>query len=80
MGPVGEQIMEKGYEEYLKMDKAEVGKPSEMYDKGWCKFTGRSIVYPHPHRHYTFEEFFDKMVESQEFADRFFRKELLNRN
>lgn len=30
---------------------------------------GRSIVHPHPHRHYEFDEFIDKLYRDKEFKD-----------
>jgi len=48
------------YDEYLKLPKATVSgenRTAELYLKHWCVNEGRSIVHPHPHRHYTFLEF-----------------------
>lgn len=47
------------------------GNNSEMYAKGWCKFTGLACVYPHPHRHFTLLEFAYNVVYDKEMYDRF---------
>lgn len=71
MGPEGEKIMQEKYKEYLKMPKASFRNESEMYDREWCVIMGRSIVHPHPHRHYTYEEFLNKVALDDEFCARF---------
>jgi hypothetical protein len=52
-----EDKLKAGYESYLALPKEKRGLHSEMYSNGWCILTGRAIVSPHPHRHYTFLEF-----------------------
>jgi hypothetical protein len=55
-----EEKLKLGYEEYLKLPKAEcsgVNRETELYTNRWYIMMGRSIVHPHPHRHYTFLEF-----------------------
>lgn len=78
MGPIGEEIIKIGYETYLKMA---LGSESKLYEKGWVTLTGRSVAPPHPHRHYTYEEFMNKMMADQEFCDEFFEsgKDNLNK-
>lgn len=39
---------------------------SRLYPE-YVVLTGRACVAPHPHRHYTFEEFLDKLNEDPEF-------------
>ena len=43
----------------------------ELYDNYWCIRTGRSIIYPHPHRHYTLIEFAFWLGEKEDLYDRF---------
>lgn len=43
-----------------------ITKRSWIYPK-YVVITGRSFCRPHPHRHYTFEEFFDKLYSDPEF-------------
>jgi hypothetical protein len=55
-----EEKLKLGYEEYLKLPKAEcsgVNREAEIYSNKWCVSTGRSIIHPNPHRHYTLLEF-----------------------
>jgi len=69
-----EEKLKKGYEEYLKLPKAEingVNKKAEIYVNNWCVLTGRSMVYPHPHRHYTFLEFVFHCGKSDSLYNRF---------
>jgi len=49
-----EEKLKLGYEEYLKLPKAEcsgVNRETELYTNRWYIMMGRSIVHPHPHRH-----------------------------
>ena len=39
---------------------------SRLYPK-YVVITGRAFSAPHPHRHYTFEEFIDKLYSDPEF-------------
>lgn len=41
---------------------------SRLYPK-YVVRTGRSFASPHPHRHYTFEEFIDKLEEDPNFKN-----------
>ena len=41
---------------------------SRLYPE-YVVITGRAIVAPHPHRHYTFEEFVDKLEEDPDFKN-----------
>ena len=41
---------------------------SRLYPK-YVVITGRAFVAPHPHRHYTFEEFVDKLEEDPDFRN-----------
>ena len=41
---------------------------SRLYPK-YVVITGRSFSAPHPHRHYTFEEFVDKLHEDPNFKN-----------
>lgn len=50
------------YEYYKTIPLAEVGVFSWIYPN-YVKITGRSITRPHPHRHYTLDEFLDRLYE-----------------
>jgi len=52
-----EENLKYGYEEYLKLPKAKRNKDTDIYLNKWCVITGKSIIPPHPHRHFTFLEF-----------------------
>ena len=41
---------------------------SRLYPK-YVVRTGRSFSAPHPHRHYTFEEFIDKLYKDSNFKN-----------
>lgn len=41
---------------------------SRLYPK-YVVITGRSFSAPHPHRHYTFEEFVDKLKDDPNFKN-----------
>lgn len=41
---------------------------SRLYPK-YVVITGRAFSAPHPHRHYTFEEFIDKLNEDPKFRN-----------
>lgn len=41
---------------------------SRLYPK-YVVITGRAFSAPHPHRHYTFEEFVDKLHEDPNFRN-----------
>lgn len=41
---------------------------SRLYPK-YVVITGRAFSAPHPHRHYTFEEFVDKLNEDPNFRN-----------
>lgn len=40
-----------------------------FYDNEYVVITGRAFMAPHPHRHYTFEEFVDKLNEDPNFKN-----------
>ena len=68
---------EKMYEEYLKMPFGNIRNDKDtIYEKGWCVQTGMSIVSPHPHRHYTLNEFIFYCGRKQEMFDNF--KEIID--
>ena len=50
------------YEYYKTIPLAGIGVFSWIYPK-YVKITGRSITRPHPHRHYTLDEFLDRLYE-----------------
>ena len=56
------------YELYTSIPLREIGKPSRLYPK-YVVITGRAFSAPHPHRHYTFEEFVDKLNEDHNFKN-----------
>lgn len=71
-----EEKLKIGYEEYLKLPKAEtrgINKYAEIYSKKWCVITGRTIIHPHPHRQYTFVEFAFYCGNNPTLYDRFIK-------
>ena len=44
----------------------------------WCVFTGRSIIHPHPHRHYTLIEFAFCIGNKKDLYEKFFKDNLFN--
>ncbi len=71
-----EETLKLGYEEYLKLPKAEyrgVNRDTELYTNQWCVMMGRSIVHPHPHRHYTFLEFVYRCGKDEALYNRFLK-------
>lgn len=56
------------YELYTSIPLREIGKLSRIYPK-YVVITGRACCAPHPHRHYTFEEFVDKLNEDPNFKN-----------
>lgn len=58
------------YQIYLRIPKSSANKTNEapitIYPS-YCVIEGRSIRYPHPHRHYTFEEFSSKIDYYEDF-------------
>ena len=60
------------YQFYCSIPKWTVNNPSRIYPK-YVIITGRSFSAPHPHRHYSFEEFVDKLNDDSDF-----RKVILN--
>lgn len=57
------------YNKYLNLPLASVIKPTPLYDKGFVIHTGMSFVPPHPHRHYTFDEFSEAFSSNDRFKD-----------
>lgn len=56
------------YELYCSIPLWKMGNPSRIYPK-YVAITGRSIIAPHPHRHYNLEEFIDKLNEDTNFKN-----------
>ena len=58
------------YELYLSIPLRPMGQKlwSRLYPK-YVVITGRAFSAPHPHRHYTFEEFIDKLYEDSDFKE-----------
>lgn len=54
------------YEYYLSIPKWNIRTQSWIYPD-YVVLTGRAFRAPHPHRHYTFEEFIDKLYSDPEF-------------
>jgi hypothetical protein len=48
------------YQYYLSIPLSEIGKRSRIYPK-YVLITGRSFAGPHPHRHYTIDEFAERL-------------------
>ena len=66
--------MKEAFEEYLKINLAESfgeNHTSEIYSNGWVYLTGLSCQHPHPHRHFTFEEFVERCQKDENFNKRF---------
>jgi len=42
-----------------------------LLKNGWCIRIGMSVVAPDPHRHFTFEEFEEKLIKDKKFANKF---------
>ena len=56
------------YELYCSIPKWTVWNRSRIYPK-YIVITGRAFKAPHPHRHYTFDEFVDKLNEDPNFKN-----------
>jgi hypothetical protein len=56
------------YELYCSIPKWTVANQSRIYPD-YVRITGRAIRAPHPHRHYSFEEFVDKLNEDPNFKN-----------
>lgn len=54
------------YELYRSIPKWTVNNPSWIYPD-YVVLTGRAFRAPHPHRHYSFEEFINKLYSDSEF-------------
>jgi hypothetical protein len=57
------------YDKYLNMPLASPVRPTPLYDKGYVIHTGMAYFSPHPHRHYTFEEFTEAFSSNNRFKD-----------
>lgn len=57
------------YEYYLSIPLWSFRNPSWIYPK-YVVITGRSFAPPHPHRHYSFEEFITKLEDDFEFKNK----------
>lgn len=71
-----EEKLKLAYEEYIKLPKAEcsgINREAELYINNWYITTGRSIVHPNPHRHYTFLEFVYWCGKDETLYNRFFK-------
>jgi hypothetical protein len=56
------------YELYCSIPLWKIGSPSRIYPE-YVTITGRAFIAPHPHRHYTLEEFIDKLNEDTNFKN-----------
>ena len=56
------------YELYCSIPKWTVDNHSRIYPK-YVVITGRAFSAPHPHRHYSFEEFIDKLYTDPKFKE-----------
>ena len=70
-----EERFKSGYEEYLKLPKEDrmENRNSDLYTNGWCVLTGRAIIHPHPHRHFSFLEFVYYCGKDQTLFDKFIK-------
>lgn len=62
------------YQLYCSIPKWTVNNSSRIYPK-YVVITGRAFSAPHPHRHYTFDKFLDKL-----YTDKNFKNIILNKN
>lgn len=53
---------------YLSIPESTITEMSWIYPK-YVVITGRSFAAPHPHRHYNFEEFIDKLYSDKNFRN-----------
>lgn len=68
------KTIEDSYQEYLKLPLVTRGAfrvSRELYDNQWCILTGLACMDPHPHRHYTLEEFKLAIQAKPELKERF---------
>lgn len=56
------------YELYCSIPKWNISNQSRIYPD-YVVITGRAFRAPHPHRHYTFEEFVDRLNEDPNFKN-----------
>jgi hypothetical protein len=68
------QIIDEAYKNYQNYPLATIHdhRTNLLYKnshKGWCMLNGRSMVSPHPTRHLTKEEFINKCITDEEFAE-----------
>lgn len=54
------------YQYYLTIPLSTVGHRTWIYPK-YVRLTGRGFAFPHPHRHFNFEEFIDMLYKDNEF-------------
>ena len=58
------ELWDIAYELYCEYDLPTIQNPTPyLKEKGWLVQTGLSIIPPHPHRHYTWDEFMDKWID-----------------
>lgn len=56
------------YELYCSIPLWKRGNQSRIYPD-YVVLTGRAFIAPHPHRHYTLEEFIDKLEKDPDFKN-----------
>ena len=56
------------YNYYLSIPLCTRHQQSRIYPK-YVVITGRAFSHPHPHRHYSFEEFIDKLYQDNNFKN-----------
>lgn len=57
------------YQFYLSKPLATSDNLTDLYLRKYCIRTGRAFSAPHPHRHYSFEEFIDKLYTDPKFKE-----------
>lgn len=69
--PERDEVLLELYAKYKLMPLATVAdhRASHIYNEKWVVQTGLSIVAPHPHRHYTLEEFEEKLNKDAKFKE-----------
>lgn len=74
----GEPWVATAYVEYRELPKGEIAGRNRgqenIYNTGWCVHTGMACISPHPHRHYTHQEFYEQLGIDKTLADRFLPK------
>lgn len=66
---ISAKTIDKAYKFYLNQPLASPGTRSDIYNNLWVFLTGRSVMSPHPHRHFIKEEFIPKIKSDKAFRN-----------